>query len=181
MKHIKKFNNWLVEAYADKHPKNTFVELTKGDIQDYEKNIFDLIKTSYQAKGGNLEIKSVKDLGKSDITYWVLNDINQNPDADIVIGGKDTPKGKKITIMGQDGSREAKKLGIEKMIKLMRTKGFYAEMDQDLAQKMGLSYTRDETIIRNVINKELTMNDDGSYTREISGGLHAKVLVGIPK
>jgi len=83
--------------------------------------------------------------------------------------------------MGQDGSREAKKLGIEKMIKLMRTKGFYAEMDPDLCQKMGLSYTRDEKIIRKVISKELTMNDDGSYSREIGGRLHTKVLVGIPK
>jgi len=66
---LKKESNNILEAYADNHPKNTFVELSKDDIKDYEQNIYDLIQTSYQAKGGNLEVKNAKDIGKSDITY----------------------------------------------------------------------------------------------------------------
>ena len=85
-----------------------------------------------------------------------------------------------MTMMGQDGSREAKKESILKLIDLMKTKGFYAEMDLDLATKLGLNYISDENIIRNIINKNLTMNSDGSYDREIAGESHTKVLVGIP-
>ena len=171
----------LKEAYSDNYPKNTFVELDKSEIKEYVKDIFDLISNAYKEKGGNIEIKNPNDLLKGDINYWVSNDIDEDPDIDIIIGGKDLPSGKKITILGQDGSREAKKLGIQKMIELMKTKGFYAEMDVDLAQRMLLSHIRDEKVIRKVINKPLTMNSDGSYSREIGGKLHIKILVGIPK
>ena len=171
----------LKEAYGNKYPKNNFLELGMSDVKDYVKDIFDLINNAYEKKGGNLEIKSPNDIIKSDITYWITNDIDSDPDIDVVLGGKTTQSGKKMTILGQDGSREAKKLGIEKLVNLMKTKGFYAEMDQDLTQKMGLPYIKDEKIIRKVINKNLTMNDDGSYFREIGGEPHTKVLVGIPK
>jgi hypothetical protein len=181
VKHLKNFNNWLFEVYGNKYPKQKFLELGMSDIKDYIKDVFDLINNAYEKKGGNLEIKSPNDILKSDITYWVTNDIDSDPDIDVVLGGKTTQSGKKMTILGQDGSREAKKLGIEKLVNLMKTKGFYAEMDQDLTQKMGLPYIKDEKIIRKVINKNLTMNDDGSYSREIGGEPHTKVLVGIPK
>lgn len=171
----------LKEAYGDTYPKGQFTELGLKDIKDYLKDVYELIKTAYEKKGGNLEIKSPADIQRSDINYWVLNDIDLDPDVDVAIGGKDTPSGKKMTIMGQDGSREAKKAAVEKMISLMRTRGFYAELDLDLSQKMGLPYIKDEKTIRKVINKNLTMNDDGSYTREIGGEPHVKVLVGIPK
>ena len=68
------------------------------------------------------------------------------------------------------------------MTKLMKQKGFYAEMDPDLAQKFNLSYISDESVIRKVLNKDVTMNPDGSYVRLISGiAKKTKVLVGIPK
>ena len=163
MKHIKLFEQWLFEAYADKYPKGEFIELGISDIKDYVKDIFVLINNAYEKKGGNLEIKSPNDIIKCDITYWVTNDIDSDPNIDIVLGGKTTQSGQKMTVMGQDGSREAKKLGIEKLVSLMKTRGFYAEMDIDLSQKMGLPYIKDEKVIRKVINKNLTMNDDGSY------------------
>jgi hypothetical protein len=101
---------------------------------------------------------------------------------DVVVGGKITPAGTKMTMIGQDGGATAKKVGVTKMIELMKTRGFYAEMDVDMAAKFGLPITKDEADIRKVINKDLKMNPDGSYDRQLTGGpVKTKVLVGIPK
>jgi hypothetical protein len=83
--------------------------------------------------------------------------------------------------MSQDGSSPAKKDAILKMIELMKTRGFYAELDKDLAQKLGLPSIRDEKRVREVLQRELEWNNDGSYIRDIGGSKHEKVLVGLPK
>jgi len=181
MKHLHTFESFLNEKFADKYPKEKYVELAHSDMIDYADDIVRLINTAYADKGGNLEIKNGNDLKRSDITYWVAKDIDADPDADIAIGGKPTKHGVKMTIMGQDGSREAKKDVILKMIELMKTRGFYAELDVDLAQKLGLAIIKDEKKIRNVLNKEIEYHGDGTYDRNIAGGMHTKVLVGIPK
>jgi hypothetical protein len=181
MKHLKPFNTWLTEKFGDDHPKNTYIELSLGDAKEYADDIFNLIQTAYSDKGGNLEIKSPADIKNGDITFWVLKDIDNDPDVDVAIGGKSTKHGTKMTVMGQDGTREAKREAITKMIGLMKTRGFYAELDKDLAQKLGLAPNRNEKTVRNVLQKDLEWHNDGSYTRAIAGEDHVKVLVGIPK
>lgn len=172
----------LREAFSDDYGKNKWIELPHNKVLDYADNIASLISNAYAAKGGNFEIQTGADLKNSDLTYWVASDLDQDPDADVVVGGKKTPAGTKMTMMGQDGSAEAKKEAIVKMINLMKHRGFYAEMDPELAEKLGLPFVKDEATIRKVINKDLTMNPDGSYTRLVSGThKHTKVLVGIPK
>lgn len=181
MKHIHTFESFLNEAFGDKYGKHVYAEISRKEVEEYADDIVDLINNAYKDKGGNLEIKNANDLKKSDITYWIAKDIDNEPDADIAIGGKPTSHGVKLTIMGQDGSKEAKKNSVLKMIELMKTRGFYAEMDTDLAQKLGLSPIRNEKEIRRVLNKDITYHNDGSYDREIGGEQHTKVLVGIPK
>ena len=63
----------------------------------------------------------------------------------------------------------------------MKTRGFYAELDVDLADKLGLKPIKNEKEIRNVLNKDIIYNSDGSYSRILAGSPHTKVLVGIPK
>jgi len=176
MKYIKAF-----EDFGNDYPKKKFIELSHKGAMEYADEILDLIKTAYSKKGGNIEIKSAEDLKNGDITYWVLKDIDQDPDVDLAIGGKFTQSGVKVTVLGQDGSKEAKKESIKKMMDLMNFGGFYAEMDQDLADKLNLTIITDETIIRKVINKDLKYNQDGSYDRKIGGSQHTKVLVGKPQ
>jgi hypothetical protein len=69
------------------------------------------------------------------------------------------------------------------MIELMKTRGFYAELDMDLAKKLGLPPIKDEQKVRDVLKKELEWQGDGSYTRKVgaAGKAKEKVLVGIPK
>ena len=179
MKHLKLFEDWLSEKVN--LPKNSYIELSSRDAVDYADEIIDLINKSYAHVGGNLEFRNANDIKNSDVSYWILKDIDDDPDPEIAFGGKDTPKGKKITVMSQDGSSPAKKDAILKMIELMKTRGFYAELDKDLAQKFGLPPIRDEKKVRDVLQKDLEWNNDGSYVRDIGGSKHAKVLVGIPK
>lgn len=179
MRHIQLFEDWLSEKVV--LPKNTYVELSSRDAAEFADEIIDLIGKSYAHVGGNLEFRNANDIKNSDVSYWILKDIDDDPDPEIALGGKDTPKGKKITVMSQDGSSPAKKDAILKMIELMKTRGFYAELDRDLAQKFGLPPIRDEKKVRDVLKKDLEWNNDGSYVRDIGGSKHEKVLVGIPK
>jgi hypothetical protein len=67
---------------------------------------------------------------------------------------------------------------------MMKTRGFYAEMDEDLANKLGLNIITDENLIRKIMSgKELEFTGNGRFTRNISavGKVKEKVLVGIPK
>jgi hypothetical protein len=179
MKFIKTF-----EAFSNSFPKNIYVNLNQKDLKGYENEIFDLIQNAYSGKGGNFEIQKPTDLRNTDLDYWIAIDRDEDPDADIVMGGKEKEHGTKMTIMGQDGSSDSKKAAIKKLIDLMKTRGFYAEMDPDLASKLGLNPINDEKRIKDVIGKsDIEMTGNGTYTRNIgaAGKKKEKVLVGLPK
>jgi hypothetical protein len=180
--HMIKLKSLIPEAYTDEFGKNKWVNLPRKALEDYADTIADLVVNAYAGKGGNFEIRTGNDVRTSDLNFWVSNDVDSDVDMDVVVGGKVTPAGTKMTMIGQDGGATAKKVGVTKMIELMKTRGFYAEMDKDMAAKFGLPITKDEADIRKVINKDLKMNPDGSYDRQLTGGpVKTKVLVGIPK
>jgi hypothetical protein len=166
-------------VFADKYPKNEYVQLNKNDVDEFKQNLFDIINQSYAYIGGHIEFQKPDDLVNSDLNFWIGADIDEDPDADTIIGGKTTNFGTKLTASAQDGSREAKISVSKKMAELLKTKGFYAETNKDLAMKRGLNWEKDEKIIRKVVNKtDIKMNEDGSYNRNIGGAPHEKVLVG---
>lgn len=177
-----KLKDLLGEAFGDNFGKRKWIQLPKDAVETYAQEIVDLIVGAYAQKGGNFEFKSEDDIRKSDLNFWIANDIDDDPEMDSVLGGKRTAAGTKMTVFGQDGSSAAKKVGIVRMIDLMKTRGFYAELDKDLAEKLGLPYIKDESVIRKVLNKDIMMNDDGSYDRKLTAGpVKTKVLVGLPR
>jgi len=172
----------MSEAFADDFGKNKWIQLPKDVVIKYAEEIINLIIGAYADKGGNYEFKNAADIRKTELDFWIANDIDVDPDADAVLGGKRTHAGTKMTLFGQDGSSAAKKVGILRMIELMKTRGFYAELDKDLAAKLTLPYIKDEAEIRKVLNKDIKMNPDGSYDRRLTDGpMKTKVLVGMPK
>jgi len=172
----------LPEAFADTYEKNKWIQLPKDVVKTYADEIIDIIVSAYTAKGGNFEFKNADDIKKSELDFWIANDIDVDPEIDAIIGGKTTPAGIKMTVFGQDGSSAAKKVGMIKMIDYMKKRGFYAEVDIDLAAKLGVDYIKDEALIRKVLNKDIKMNVDGSYSRKLTDGpVKTKVLIGIPK
>jgi hypothetical protein len=177
-----KLKSLIPEAYADIYGKNQWINLPRKALDDYADTIADIIANAYAGKGGNFEIRTGNDVRTSDLNYWISNDVDTDVDMDVALGGKLTPAGTKITTIGQDGGADAKRAAVTKIIELMKTRGFYAEIDKDMASKYGLPYVKDEVEIRKVINKDLKMNPDGSYDRKLtSGPVKTKVLVGIPK
>ena len=181
---MKNYQDWLLEKkFSETYPKHKYVELTQGDIEDYADIISDLIQTAYDGKGGNPEFKNAEALLASDITYWIAADIDPDDDPDIALGGKPTDSGIKMTVLGQDGSSVAKKKAILKMIELTRQTGFYAEIEPEMAQKMGMAFIKNEDTIRKILGKhKIEMNPDGSYQRLVKGINRkvTKVLVGMP-
>lgn len=174
----------LSETFADKYDKNKYVELGTKDISDFADNIYDLIATAYKDKGGHFEFQSGQDVINSDLNYWIAADVDKDPQADITIGGKKTNYGTKLTTLGQDGEKSTKRSAVAKLVNTMKTRGFYAEMDEDLANKLGLSIITDENLVRKVLSgKELEFTGNGRFKRKISavGKVKEKVLVGIPK
>jgi hypothetical protein len=162
--------------------KNKFIELTNKDLIDLGEEIINLINNAYKYIGGHFELREPKDLLSTDLTYWIGNDNDEDPNSDVVIGGKDTKFGTKLTTIGQDGTSQSKAEAIEKLRNLLRTNGFYVEADPHLASKIGLSPITDEDTIKNIVGKsDIVFNTDGSYQRDIKGYLANKVLVGIPK
>lgn len=172
----------LLESFSDRFTKNLYVNLDHKDLREFEDEIFNLIQTAYSAKGGNFEIQKPADLRNTDLNYWIAVDRDNDPEADIVLAGKEKEHGKKMTILGQDGSQESKRDAIQKLIDLMKTRGFYAEVDPDLAAKMKVKPITDERKIRDVVGKDdIEIKGSGVYTRSISGKKKEKVLIGLPK
>jgi len=171
----------LQEKYADDHPKQKYIQLSKQNAMKYADEISDMIASAYASKGGHLELKSANDLRNSELNFWVLNDLDKDPDPDLTIAGKKTPYGTKLSVVGQDGASDSRKAVIVKTIDLLKTKGFYAEFDIDMAEKMNLPFIKDESIVRTILSpKEISWNDDGTYQRTIHGHEKTKVMVGIP-
>jgi hypothetical protein len=177
-----KLKDLLGEAFGDDFGKNRWIQMPKDTVKKYSNEIVDLIVSAYAAKGGNFEFKDADDIKKSDLNFWIANDLDADPEMDAVLGGKRTNAGVKMTVFGQDGGSGAKKAGITRMIDLMKTRGFYAELDRDLADKLNLEIVDDEATIRKVLNKDIKMNPDGSYDRKLTAGpVKTKVLVGLPR
>lgn len=170
----------LQEAFGDYYKKNTWMQLPRHVVADNADQLFDLIRMAYADKGGHLKIKSRNDvMDRSEIDYWVAIDTDDDPDPDAAIGGMKTPIGYKLSVMGQDGGKDAKRSVIQHMIKLMQTRGFYAELDMDLANKFGLQIMTDQDTISKVLaGKELEFLDNGVYRRKIGNKIKEKVLVG---
>jgi hypothetical protein len=173
----------LREAFGDYYRKNKWVELPHKMVIDNADSLFDLVQMAYADKGGNLKVRSRNDIvDRSEINYWIAIDTDVDPDPDVAIGGRKTPAGTKLTVMGQDGGPGTKRLAITKMISLMNSRGFYAEVDTDLAAKFGFEPIQDEDAVREVLaGKKIKFLGNGVYMRAIAGTMKRKVLIGHPK
>lgn len=176
-----KLKDILKEVDAKPIPKNKYVELDKNQLKQHAQTIFDLITASYKSKGGNPAVGSTSDITGGEFSLWYAADVDKDPDVDTAIGVKKKPAGFKLTTMGQDGSSVAKKSVIDKTSQLLHTRGFYAELSPDLAQKFHLEPIEDENVIKSVIAKDdIKFTGNGLYTRSIDGVTRTKVLVGQP-
>ena len=176
-------NNPLLEKEI---PKNQWTPLSKQDVEDYKDDIFGLIKTAYAYIGGHSNYKSADDVtgaeGEND--YEVI-DLDDDNEIDAVnVAKPKSASGIKFVATGHDGSSPAKRAVIQHKIDRLKKPGFYVEVSgkiKDILVDAGVPVVTDEKTIRKALaGKEITMNDDGTYTRKIAGTEHVKTLLGKP-
>lgn len=167
-------------TFEEKYGKNNYVNLTAEDLDEYAEDMYNLIANAYSHIGGHLEFQNPEMVRNTDLNFWVASDIDADPEMDVLLGGKKTNFGTKITTLAQDGERASKLNVSKKAFELLSKNGFYAEVDEALAEKLKVPIVTDENIIRKVIGKpDIEMNEDGTYYRNIQGKRKKKVLVGM--
>tara|TARA_R110000803_G_scaffold48318_1_gene100365 strand:+ start:352 stop:903 length:552 start_codon:yes stop_codon:yes gene_type:complete len=149
-------------------------------------DIIELIKSAYAYIGGHSNFKDVSDVEKESsrgAEYEVI-DLDDDGDIDAVNVSKTKPVGTKFVATGHDGSSPAKRAVITHKIDRLKRPGFYVEVSgkiKDILLKAGVPQVTDEaTIEKALAGKDITMNDDGSYTRSIAGTQHKKIMLGTP-
>ena len=171
-------NQYLLEGDWDK--------LSSKEAADDADDLIDLITSAYAYIGGHSNYKDKGDINKEasrGAEYEVI-DLDDDGDFDAVNVSKRKTAGEKFVATGHDGSREAKRAVITHKIDRLKKPGFYVEVSgkiKDILLKAGVPQVTDEaTIEKALAGKDVTMNDDGSYTRSIAGTKHEKIMLGTP-
>ena len=88
-------------------PENQWTLLAAGDPRRelVKQNLFDLVQQTYEPIGGHFKISSPDSLER--YTYWVVKDIDDDPDIDVAIMGKPDIGGVKMGAAANDGSGQA--------------------------------------------------------------------------
>ena len=173
------------KLYED-FPKNKWVYLTDEEKDEFAKELFDLINNAYAPIGGHPNYTSPADVmgAEGDADYMVI-DLDDDPEFDAVKISKKKSAGNKSVGMGHDGSKPAKSAAVNITALLLKQSGYFVEVSgvlKDILKAKGAPIVTDEEIIRKVLKgKEIELNDDGSYQREIGGKVFTKMLMGNPK
>ena len=90
-------------------PKGQWVLLQSGDpIRDQVKqSLYDMVQQTYAGIGGHFKITDPDSLDR--YTYWVVQDLDADPEADVAIMGKPDIAGNKMGAAANDGSPAAVK------------------------------------------------------------------------
>ena len=160
--------------------------IPKSDLDKVDDDLIKLINTAYDSIGGHANFSTASDIGKESsrgADYEVI-DLDDDGDFDAVNVSKSKPVGTKFVATGHDGSSEAKRAVIGHKIDRLKRPGFYVEVSgkiQDILMKAGVKQVTDEyTIEKALAGKDIKMNADGSYRRQIGGTWHEKIMLGSP-
>ena len=116
-----KKNKWE-EINPQKHP------------DELAREFFKLIDIAYKPIGGHIKVNSPKDVFKDPKwNYWKIVDVDDDPDADVVIFGNKGKYGIKTSGVGHDGGKQAKKAYLDDKGKEFNKKGFYGEVSKKFA------------------------------------------------
>jgi hypothetical protein len=190
-----KLKDLLVEATTS---KGVYRQVTdKQELEDLSKELYSLINIAYKPIGGHVKITNSQDILRSDIHFWTVADLDDDPEVDVTVFGKNTPHGTKLSGIGHDGEGTNIKNLLKKQSELLKKPGTYAEVSGDafrvFVEKGGVPTVDDESMVRKVLNnKEIewhgTHPDEGGkkgqgwYSRKLANGKKStKTLIGLPK
>ncbi len=177
--------------------KNKWVPIQQTDKENLVSNFWELVEIAYHDMGGHLKVKNKEDLLRRDWDVWYANDVDEDPQADVVFFGKRTPFGVKVIGVGHDGGRQAKREAIFQRGNFLFKPGAYIEASGKpymiLRNKFNIGYINDPSIVQTVLNKEIKwhgkhpegkdkdpLQSTGWYSRPIGGKWVYKIMMGKP-
>lgn len=179
---------YLAEGRLYEEPgfdKDKWIYLTDEEKEEFANDIFGLISNAYKDIGGHANYDSPADVtgDERDADYMVI-DLDDDPEFDAVKVSKEKAAGTKSAGMGHDGSGPAKSAAVGITSIMLKKPGYYIEVSgklKDILVSKGVPVITDEETIRKVLKgKEITMNDDGTYNRNLGGEMHTKTMMGNP-
>ena len=112
MKLLREYIQYLLQEQEEAEteqilPQDEWVLLEPGDERrDLVKDdLYDMVQSTYADIGGHFKIQSAGDLER--YSYWVVKDLDEDPDADVAILGKPDVGGVKMGGAANDGSGAA--------------------------------------------------------------------------
>lgn len=164
-------------------PKNKWVSLSASEVGTYEKEIFDLVQNAYKPIGGHPNFKSKLDV-KSGAHEWIVIDLDDDADLDVVSGIKKGSVGSKFVATGHDGEKASKSAAINYKVDKLKKRGYYIEVSgkmEDILRGKGLSPITDEQTVRKALKgKDIEWLDSGYYKRKIGSSTFTKIMFGKP-
>jgi hypothetical protein len=179
---------YLAEGRLFEEPgfdKDKWIYLTDEEKEEFANDIFGLISNAYKDIGGHANYDSPADVtgDERDADYMVI-DLDDDPEFDALKISKEKAAGTKSAGMGHDGSGPAKSAAVGITSIMLKKPGYYIEVSgklKDILVSRGVPIVTDEETIRKVLKgKEITMNDDGTYNRNLGGEMHTKTMMGNP-
>lgn len=199
---VEKLLKYLLEGESSL-PKGEWILLDRGDErrERLKTDLYDMIQSTYSSIGGHLKIKSIEDLDS--YRYWIVTDIDDDPEADAVIMGKPVGIGIKKGLIASDGSAAGGSAVKNKSIDLLSggrvggLGGWWGELSGKPAYAMlsrGAPAIESESMARKLLDTDIEWHGEhpdseapsvfrsarGWYTRRIGDHRALKIIVGIP-
>jgi len=94
-------------AAESEFTKNEWFLLQPGDPrrEEVKSELYDMVCTTYESVGGHPKICDLNSLDR--YTYWIVEDLDDDPQIDVAMFGKPKPMGNKLGAAANDGSRAA--------------------------------------------------------------------------
>ena len=88
-------------------PKGTWLLLKSGDPrrEEVKADLYDMVCSTYEAVGGHPKICDLNSLDR--YTYWIVEDLDEDPQIDVAMFGKPKAMGNKLGAAANDGSTAA--------------------------------------------------------------------------
>jgi hypothetical protein len=175
----------LKKVLMEKLPKGKWSPASSKDLKDYDDEIYQMIKKTYEPIGGHPGFKSPSDVNTTDADKWDVIDVDGDTTPDAVSAAKTKKAGKKFMLGATDGSKEAKRAYIMQRINALKKPGNFIEASHKIADILaakGVPVVDDEQVVRKALGKDINwIGDGGYYERNIGGKTFKKRMFGKPK
>jgi hypothetical protein len=170
MKHIKLYEEFISELEI---PSGRWVDLDLKDIDDAGmQQIWDMYTRTYLDAGMDLSADDFHEM-QDKYKATALKDIDSDNEPDAFIIYKSTKWGNKLALLGTNGKKKAKSDIVKQLLKLVNTKGWFAEASlklEEILSSNNAPVIYNEEMIIDVVgaHKKPIFTEDGYYTRFLS-------------